>query len=179
MGRDKALLPWHGRTLLEHIVALLNEVSDDVLVTTGAEKRYGDLLDVSIFADEIPHKGPMGGLYTGLRHARYEYSFAVACDMPFLEKTILDLLKRELDDSVKLVVPQVRARRVPTLAIYHRECLSVIELLLAQGRTSLQALIDSVPAKTIPEAQLRAIDPELRSFINVNTLRDWGKLVSS
>lgn len=179
LGRDKALLPWKGRTLIEHIVAQLTELSDDVLVITGTERRYQELLDVPIFADEIKNIGPMGGLYTGLTHARSEYSLIVACDMPLLTRAIIDLLRSELDSSVRAVVPEVQGHRVPTLAIYHKECLAVIERLLTQGITALQALLDSAPTKVIPETQLRIIDPELRAFTNLNTLEDWEKLAHS
>ncbi|GBC76309.1 putative molybdenum cofactor guanylyltransferase [bacterium HR07] len=173
MGRDKALLPWQGHTLIEHLVARLTDVSDDVLVITGRARRYLDLVSVPVLADEIINIGPMGGLYTGLKHARYEYSLVVACDMPLLSRALIDMLKSELDGSVMAVVPEVRAHRVPTLAIYHKRCLGVIEHLLAHGRTSLQALLDSVPTKIVAETHLRAVDPTLRSFANINTPEDW------
>ncbi|MCX8103105.1 MAG: molybdenum cofactor guanylyltransferase [Candidatus Bipolaricaulota bacterium] len=176
LGRDKALLLWQGRTLIEHIVAQLKELSDDVLVITGTERRYQELLDVPIFADEIKNIGPMGGLYTGLKRARYEHSLVVACDMPLFTKAITDLLESELDSSVWAIVPKVHGHRVPTLAIYHRGCLLTIEQLLAHGRTSLQALLDAVPVKIIPDERVREADPELRTFLNLNTLSDWEKL---
>jgi molybdopterin-guanine dinucleotide biosynthesis protein A len=176
LGRDKALLPWRSHTLIEHIVAQLQAVSDDVLVITGREKRYLELLGVPVFADEIADIGPMGGLYTGLKHARHEYSLAVACDMPLLNRAIIDLLTSELDSSMRAVVPEVQGHRVPTLALYHKECLLAIEQLVAQGCTSVQALLDAVPIKIVAEAKLRTVDPPLRSFTNINTLTDWEKL---
>lgn len=173
LGHDKALLPWRGRTLIEHLVGRLQKFSDDVLVVTGTQRRYQELLHVPIFADELKDAGPLGGLYTGLKHARYEYSLAVACDMPFVSRAVIELLKSALDSSVRAVVPSVEDHRVPTLAIYHEDCLFIIEKLHQQGRFSLQALLDSVPIKVISEEQLRAVDPTLRSFVNINTQADW------
>ncbi len=207
LGRDKALLPWRGSTLIEYMCARLREMSDDVLVVTGAERRYGDLLDVPIFADELRDCGPMGGLYTGLRHARHPYSLAVACDMPFVDRAVVDLFKSTLTPSPSLaphpllpspsqgrgiggegegtggegalaVVPEIEHCRVPTLAVYHKDCLCVIEKLHAQGQFSLQALLDSVPLKIISEEKLRAVDPTLRSFVNINTQADWESCLS-
>ncbi len=179
MGQDKALLPWRGRTLIEYIVAQLKAISDDVLVITGAEIRYRELLDVPVFADAIKDVGPMGGLYTGLTHARYDYSFVAACDMPLLSLAVIDLLKEELDGSAWAIVPQIANYRIPTLAIYHKNSLSVIERLLAHGRTSLQELLDAIPTKIISEQKLRQLDPTLRSFFNLNTKEDWEELVRS
>lgn len=172
------MLPWRGSTLIEYMCARLREMSDDVLVVTGAERRYGDLLDVPIFADELRDCGPMGGLYTGLRHARHPYSLAVACDMPFVDRAVVDLLKSELDGVAWAVVPEIEHCRVPTLAVYHRDCLSVIEKLHAQGQFSLQALLDSVPLRIISEERLRAVDPALHSFVNINTQADWESCLS-
>jgi molybdopterin-guanine dinucleotide biosynthesis protein A len=177
LGQDKALLPWRGRTLIEYIVSQLKAISDDVLVITGPQVRYGDLLDVPIFADNIKDVGPMGGLYTGLTHARYDYSFVAACDMPLLSRAVIDLLREELDGSAWAIVPKIADYRVPTLAIYHKKSLSVIERLLAQGRTSLQELLDAIPTKIISEQNLRQIDPALRSFFNLNTPEDWEELI--
>lgn len=173
LGHDKALLPWQGRTLIQYLVTYLQKLSDDVLVVTGTERRYQELLTVPIFSDEIRNIGPLGGLYTGLKHARFPYSLAIACDMPFVNRAVIDLLKDNAEGSVKAVVPSIQNHRVPTCALYHKDCLSVIEKLQAQGRFSLQALLDSIPIKILSEDELRAVDPTLRSFVNINTQADW------
>lgn len=178
LGRDKALLPWRGRTLIEYLAGRLQKFSDDVLVITGPEIRYTDILNVPIFADELKDAGPLGGLYTGLKHARYSYSLVVACDMPFVGRTVLELLKSNVDSSVQAVVPCIENHRVPTLAIYHKDCLSIIEKLHKQGRLALQALLDSVSLKIISEEELRSVDPTLRSFVNINTKADWESCMS-
>jgi molybdopterin-guanine dinucleotide biosynthesis protein A len=176
MGQDKALLSLEGRTLIESLVKHMKELSDDVLVITGPEMRYRDLLDVPIFADEIIDHGPMGGLYTGLKHARYAYSLVSACDMPLLDTAVVSLLASEIDEMAWAIVPEVEGYRVPTLAIYHKKCFSIIERLLSDRCASLQELVNSVPAKIISEDRLRQADPILRSFTNVNTLEEWSKL---
>lgn len=175
LGRDKALLDWHGRPLLAHLVAQLQELSDDIVVITGPEPRYRDWLDVPIFADEIAGMGPLGGLYTGIKHARHEYGLVVACDMPLVSRAVIELLRSELEESLWALVPEVEGHRVPTLAIYHKNCISMIELLLAQGRTSVQGLLEAVPTKIVSEDRLRQADPSLRSFANLNTLEDWER----
>jgi len=173
LGCDKALLPWRGSTLIEYLVAYVQELSDDVLVITGAERRYQELLNVPIFADEIGDAGPLGGLYTGLKHARYSYSLVIACDMPLLSRAVIDTLKSNIEGAVWAVVPSIQNYRVPTFAVYYKDCLFIIEKLRAQGRFSLQALLDSVPLKIVSENELRAVDPTLRSFVNINTQADW------
>lgn len=176
MGSDKALLLLENKTLIEHLVAQLQQLSDDILVITGSEVRYRDWLGVPVFADEIKDRGPLGGLYTGLKHARHEYSLVVACDMPLVSRAFMELLSHEIDGKVWAIVPQVASHRIPTIAVYHKSCLSPIKQLLAAGRSSLQALLDIIPIKIISEGALRAIDPTLRALSNINSLEDWRRL---
>ncbi|MCS6935960.1 MAG: molybdenum cofactor guanylyltransferase [Candidatus Bipolaricaulota bacterium] len=175
LGRDKALLPWGESTVIEHVVARCQSLSDDLLVITGEKIRYSDLLRVPIVADEIVDCGPMGGLYTGLKRARYEYSLAVACDMPLVRPELVQLLAQERVHRSWAIVPEVNGHRVPTLALYHKSCLSIIEQLLSRERTSLQALLDAVSVRVIPEERVRESDPDLRSFVNLNRLEDWER----
>lgn len=176
MGSDKALLLWENKTIIEHLVAQLQQLSDNILVITGSEIRYRDLLGVPVFADELKDRGPLGGLYTGLKHARHEYSLVVACDMPLVSRALIELLSHEIDGKVWAIVPQVAGQRIPTMAIYHKSCLSPIKQLLATERSSLQALLDIIPIKIISEGALRAIDPTLRALSNINSLDDWRRL---
>ena len=55
MGRDKALLPWNGGTLLDHAVTRLRAVCRDVRVLSGADRRYADRglpVDVDAIAED-------------------------------------------------------------------------------------------------------------------------------
>ena len=70
-------------------------------------------------------------------------------------------------------VPQV------LLAVYPRAVLPVLEALLYAGRRDLRALLEVAPVRYIEEAQLRAIDPTLRSFVNVNTPAEWESYIGS
>jgi molybdopterin-guanine dinucleotide biosynthesis protein A len=55
------------------------------------------------------------------------------------------------------------------LAVYPRAVLPSIEGRLREGRRDPRSLLEVAPVRYIDEAQLRQVDPELRSFINVNT----------
>lgn len=58
MGRDKALLPWHGRTLLEHMRGLLRQAGAQRVWVSGAYPAFAGI------PDRIAHCGPLGGLYS-------------------------------------------------------------------------------------------------------------------
>jgi molybdopterin-guanine dinucleotide biosynthesis protein A len=47
--------------------------------------------------------------------------------------------------------------------------LPLVEQRLQEGRRDPRSLLEVAPVSYIEEAQLREVDPQLRSFINVNT----------
>jgi molybdopterin-guanine dinucleotide biosynthesis protein A len=96
------------------------------------------------------------------------YALVVAVDMPFVQPALLSfLLNQPLTGS--LLVPVVNNTPQVLLAVYPRAALPFIEGRLQEGRRDLRSLLEVAPVHYIDEAQLREVDPELRSFINVNT----------
>ncbi|MCX8063463.1 MAG: NTP transferase domain-containing protein, partial [Anaerolineales bacterium] len=63
MGKDKALLPFLGKPLIQRILERLIPVVDEALVTTNHPERYG-FLNVPLVGDVFPGRGALGGLYT-------------------------------------------------------------------------------------------------------------------
>ena len=108
------------------------------------------------------------GLCSGLNTMHNSYALVVAVDMPFVQPALLSfLLDQPLTSS--LLVPVVNTIPQVLLAIYPREVLPFIERRLQEGRCDPRSLLEVAPVHYIDEAQLRQVDPELRSFINVNT----------
>src|SRR5665213_1694187 len=90
MGRDKALLPLGGGTMVEQIAARVLRVTGNVTLI-GSPEKYGHL-GLPVVADEIENCGPLGGLYTALRLSQAEWNVVVACDMPDVTELFLGAL---------------------------------------------------------------------------------------
>jgi molybdopterin-guanine dinucleotide biosynthesis protein A len=67
-----------------------------------------------------PDKGPLCGIYTALRHARTEYCFILACDMPFPSMRLIEAMVKKLDGQ-KALVPREGNRLQPFFALYSQE----------------------------------------------------------
>ncbi len=65
MGRDKALLPLHGRTLVEHVAAEVKDACGSVTLV-GAPERYQQL-GLPCLSERYPLCGPLSGLEAALR----------------------------------------------------------------------------------------------------------------
>nr|HET6901585.1 molybdenum cofactor guanylyltransferase [Ktedonobacteraceae bacterium] len=71
--------------------------------------------------------------------------------------------------SDAILMPVVQSAPQVLLAVYPRAILPIVEECLRQGRHDLRTLLKVAPVSYIEEAQLRQVDPQLRSFVNVNT----------
>ena len=173
MGQDKALLRLGGQSLLARTVHTLAPLSDDLVVVTDDAARYRALgLPVRLVADEQPGVGALMGLYSGLKAARHAWALVVACDMPFLNPSLLRYMIA-LSPGYEAIVPRIDDLYEPIHAIYARTCLPVMEDLIATGRRRIFDLFSRVRVRYVDRNEIEQFDPEHLSFLNVNTPEDW------
>jgi molybdopterin-guanine dinucleotide biosynthesis protein A len=111
-------------------------------------------------------------LASGLSAATSELCLVVGCDMPFLSQTLLRWLI-ELSPGFDVVMPVNEGFMDPMHAVYRREpVLAAVERALARGDKRLTSYLPDVRVREVGADELRARDPELRSFFNINTPED-------
>jgi len=174
MGRDKALLPLPGNqavTFIEYLASLLSaSCAETLIVARDQAPATGYAFPgVGITFDKAPGYGPLMGLYSGLSAIHTQLALVVAVDMPFVQPALLSFLLSQPLAPHTLLVPVVHNVPQVLLAVYPRSVLPLIEELIQQGRRDLRCLLEVAPVQYIEEAQLHQVDPQLRSFINVNT----------
>jgi len=189
MGTDKALLPFPGdsspsstspTTFLTRLTAVLTSCCTEVVVVArdpAQASLYANLDDPSVrlICDSVPGGGPLIGLSSGLSAIKTPAAFVVAVDMPFIEPAMLSHLHALYRDDT-LLIPLVGGIPQVMLAIYPRSILPIIREHIEQGQRSLRCLLEAAPVQYIEEAQLRQADPQLRSFVGVNTPQEMGNL---
>lgn len=172
MGQDKALLPFCGKPLIERIIERLSGLAGEVCITSNqtlsAKLKY---LGLPVFADIIPCKGALGGLYTALASTANPEVIVVGSDMPFVNASLLaaqcDLLATTRSDAV---IPISSYGFEPLHAVYRREsCLAALKAALDAGEMRLSSWFSKVLVYKMTFEEAAVYDPELRSFINVNT----------
>ena len=173
MGSNKALLPHPDNprlTFVEHLLSTLTPLSAETILVArdAADTANYALPGIQIVTDKIPDQGPLMGLYSGLSAIHTQRALVVAVDMPFILPALVTFLLSQ-PQSGSLLVPLVNNVPQVLLALYPRTILPLIEQLLQQGRHDPRSLLDAAPVQYIEEVQLRSIDPDLRSFININT----------
>ena len=178
LGQDKSLLVLDGQPLLVRTLGRLAALSDDLIVVANDPGRYAHLqLQARLVPDERPGMGSLMGILSGLRVARSPYTLVVACDMPFLNVTLLRHLL-SLAPGYDVVIPHLGDEVEPLHAVYGRSCLPAIEQILAQGRRRIVAFFDMVRVRHVPQVEIDSFDPEHLSFLNINTPEDWVRALA-
>jgi molybdopterin-guanine dinucleotide biosynthesis protein A len=166
MGRDKALLPMEGTSLVERTARLVRAAAGGVTLI-GAPERYA-ALGLPVVADLVPNIGPLGGLHTALTITRAEWNLVVACDMPGLtEEFLRGLLAAARATGAVCLVPETMAGMHPLCAVYQRRAEAAVASAIAHKRFKMHDLLKTLGAAAWPVADASLLE-------NVNTPVEWG-----
>lgn len=174
LGRDKAVEPLDGESLVARVTGRLSQVSEEIVVVVNEIERAAALPlpeSAKIAVDIYPGRGPLGGIFTGLSAVDGDWGIVVACDMPFLSVELLKYML-SLRDGFDAVVPILAGRPEPTHALYSRVCLPHIERRLKADDLKIANFFGDVRVRFVPEDDINRLDPERLSFFNVNTQQD-------
>ena len=176
IGTDKGLIDLDGKPLIGYVIESLRPVVDEIIVVVGSEARvsvYKNAVegDVRVVPDMYDDGSPLIGLITGLTHARGDYAVVAACDMPFINSDLVDLLfllSFELNGTL-LIKPNGWVEPLP--AIYKVDISKKRAVQLRnEGDLRLRKVLETLPdVARIQMERLRVIDPELRSFFDLDT----------
>lgn len=173
MGQPKPLLTLGGETMLERQLHLLRRVCRSVAVVGWPSSLPP--ADVHVWEDELPGRGPLGGIYTGLRRSRTEYNLFLGCDLPCMERRFLEFIARlAITEQADVTVPETRDRRLqPLAAVYRRRAVGALRARLEAGESKTSSLFPQVRCRVVqwPEIARTAFAP--RIFVNMNTAADY------
>jgi len=172
MGQPKALLKLGGETMLERQLRLLLGVCRSVAVV-GAPLDPPPV-DGQVWADELPGRGPLGGIYTGLKRSRTEYNLFLGCDLPYMEARFLEFIARlAMVEQADATVPQAADRRLqPLAAVYRRRALGLIRARLEVGANKTRSVAQHVRCRVVPWPEIARAEFAPRIFASMNTPAD-------
>ena len=170
INQEKADLNLNGSSLIERVISKLKLIFDDNIIIVGSSKEYSCLSKV--VQDIVPQKGPLAGIYSGLKASTTFYNLIVGCDMPFLETRLLWYMW-EIIHSEDIIIPRYNKIYIePLLAIYGKSCLDIIENNLKKDILSIRLIFPYLKVKYIEDEEIVKFDPEYLSFFNINFMDD-------
>jgi molybdopterin-guanine dinucleotide biosynthesis protein A len=174
LGRDKATLLLGGKTLAHLAAAALAPFTATRWLVTNHPRGHLPL-GLPLLTDLLPFLGPAGGLTTVLFYARTPWVLVTAVDNPFLAPALLaELVSWAGRTSRPAVICRSPSGLEPFPGLYAARLLPVLqEFLQADCRPT--RFLDVCRPQILPESAVLALDPEARSFFNLNTPADLAR----
>jgi molybdenum cofactor guanylyltransferase len=171
MGTDKSFALFDNKTIFQHVLSSIRELDLPTILVTNSPDKYA-AYNTPMVQDIFPDHGSLGGLYTAIHTSETGFTLCVACDMPFLNVSLLRYLLSRCTEDWDVIVPRIAGRSETMHAVYRKTCLDSIKAQLAEGRLKASGFFDQVRVRYLDEDVIRQFDPDLRSFMNVNTPDD-------
>ena len=186
----KGFLEINGRRIIELNIELLKGIFDCVIISTNDPGLYF-YLGVPMVGDIVKYKGPMTGILSALVTLEVPDIFVTACDMPFIKPQLVKYIINKWKNSNKnpltincysspkkgwdAAIPVFDNKPQPLFGIYSKKVIRNMEETIKNDSRSLREFLKKLDVLYISEDEVRTIDPEGRSFVNINTLEDYEK----
>ena len=170
-GQNKAFIRIGGKRIVDRLLDVYSRLFEQVVLVTNDPAAYVDV-DALIVTDHYSVRSSLNGLHAGLFAAAHEHAFFAACDTPFIQGVLIQRLLESITRKADIVIPSTSAGYEPMFAVYKKTCLQAMVWQLERDQLKIQGLFRKVRLKSVDEAELRKVDPELVSFFNVNTPAD-------
>lgn len=164
-GRDKGLIAWRDKPFIEHLHDLVRPLTDDVIVSCNRNREhYAHYADQLVEDEQQDFPGPYAGIRGGLAVAKHDYLLVIPCDMPLLDRALLEGLRQTAADNPAVPVMVRQGEQwEPLLCCIPCQHANVFEQHWRQGQRSPRRTLAELHAVAL---QCEAEDPRLA---NLNT----------
>lgn len=166
LGRDKGLIEWHGRRIIEYAVDTLSPFCSKVIVSTN-NQDYGQYIN-HVVPDIRQGHGPMMGLYSALESSSTELNLVLAVDNILVNRAFYCyLLTKELSEF-QVAVPYLQNKFYePLVGYYHKNCAMTMDRMMSNGNYKLPDFISQVKVnKLVVESDFPDFHPNYFRSLN-------------
>jgi len=176
MGRDKAWLKWHGKTLIDRAIHTVRQLGVREIFISGRPGQDYAALKCRVLYDLELGFGPMGGIERGLCECTTPLLLVLAVDMPQMTTSFLHQLLARCD-RLTGAVPKLDAQLEPLAAIYPRRCHVLAAVAIARSQRAARdfalAARREHAVRTFPVTAWCE-----KYFANFNSLKDFASAAS-
>jgi len=174
-GVAKPFLKVGGRSIAERQLDLFRGAAVARVFVVANDPAPWAGLGVDVVADRVGGMGPLGGVHAALVAADdCDGVICLAGDLPFVEPALLAAL-RDRAPGADAVAPRSARGIEPLCARYARALLPIVDARVRAGELAIHELLEQRAVEWIADGDLTALDPEGRSFFNVNTPEDLAR----
>jgi|SRR5687767_9133514 len=164
MGTDKGSIEYHGIPQRDFMLQLLEKFSDEVFLSCHPDRIPEGKYPVII--DSFLDLGPYGAVLSAFRFDPNTAWLVVACDIPMLDESMLELLIRQRDpDKIATCFHDpATGFPEPLITIWEPRAYPVLLQWLGEGNSCLRKILINTDCKIIhtdrPEVLRNANTPE-------------------
>ncbi|MHC1600440.1 MAG: molybdenum cofactor guanylyltransferase [Candidatus Methanospirareceae archaeon] len=175
---DKCLVELNNKPIIQHAIDNLSSVADEIIVAVRDEQQGEQIRNkisnnIVLVFDSLEGFGPLAGVLSGLERASFSYSFVVGCDMPFVNRYVVEFLFEVAErGNYDAVVPRWENGMVEQLhAVYKIEStLVAVKDSIKKGDARVFNVLSRLKSvKFLSMSKIREIDTALKTFRNINT----------
>ncbi len=182
---DKGTVELNGKILLNHVIDAVKGIVGEVIIVVNTKERAEAYAKVAstkakFAVDVCESKGPLVGAITGFEAVQGEYTVLLPLDSPFISKEVIGLLF-DLSVGKAAVVPRWTNQEIePLHAVYHtKEALAAAKSALDEGKLDMASMVEELRGvRYISTLVIEQLDPDLKTFFNVNTPLDLKKAIA-
>ena len=168
-GRDKGLLNWRGKRLIDHVAERLGPQVDDLIVSCNRNIQvYSEIGDRRVQDNRMDFQGPLAGIEAAMPYVRSNILVVVACDTPLIP---LDLVARlgsviAVDGTGPVLIAYAHdGKREQYLSCaIHASLFPSLSSYLEEGNRTVRHWIQQHPSATVDFSD----QPD--AFLNFNSL---------
>jgi molybdopterin-guanine dinucleotide biosynthesis protein A len=169
MQSEKGLVLYKNKPFIEHIIdAVLPITSKIQLITNCSDYDY---LKYDTIKDIIIDKGPIGGIYSALKHSATELNLILSCDIPLISTKIIQELIEKHNSNFDVSIFEETNRVHPLIGIYSKKVLPILKKSIESNELKMMHFISKL------NHQLIWIEDENKQqFLNINSLLELEEL---
>ncbi|MHA1712666.1 MAG: molybdenum cofactor guanylyltransferase [Candidatus Ranarchaeia archaeon] len=188
-GHNKALQFFDGKPFIMHVIERCRSLDLPIKVFTHDNTQKMSLQkvlppDIIVYRDQIEGAGrtPLYGMLTAANTVSTKWIFVVSCDAIRLQPSVLRYMISRLLDNTDAIVPRWSNDWIePLLAIYSvKKMKKWVPFMLTNKppELKLKLLLDHLDnVEYIEIEDLRVLDPDLSTFVNINSIFDLVPLL--
>ncbi|HVH61984.1 MAG TPA: molybdenum cofactor guanylyltransferase [Candidatus Dormibacteraeota bacterium] len=164
MGRPKPWIEVGNTVLIRYVVDRLAGAFSELMVSFSEPEQMEQLIPYRVVFDRKRHAGPLAGLEVGLLAAHNQVVFAVACDMPYVERSTAEIVVAAAGSS-DAAIPRHDGLFEPVCGAYRKTALPAISGALDMGNYVAHDVVEHLDVTWLED-----LDPA--QFESLNTPAD-------
>jgi len=164
MGQDKGLMLVNEKPMIQHVLEVAKQITSQIIIVANNSgyKQFG----FPVYKDDFQDKGPLSGIYTGLKNSTTLYNLVLSCDIPFIQKDLLVFLLSSSQGN-EITVSLQDGKLHPLIAVYTKNCESSMLEKIQRNELKVVGIFDRLNTKQIDVSRF-----DSSNFRNINKESD-------